>query len=224
MEKSTRPDIAYAVHQCARFSEQPRKTHAQAIRQIVRYLIGTRDKGIILDPKEHSFIVWCDADFSGNWDASTASEDPITAKSRSGYAITYASCPIYWASKLQTEITLSTTEAEYVSLSQSLRDTIPLMALLNEIKSRYDENIISTPTVRCTVFEDNSGALELSNVPKMRPRTKHINIKYHHFREHVKNKIISVQAVSSENQIADYLTKPLPQDIFQRHRKSLQGW
>jgi hypothetical protein len=103
-----------------------------------------------------------------------ASDDPITIKSISGYAITYASCPIYWALKLQTEITLSTTEVEYVSLSPSLHDTIPLMALLHEIKSRCDENIISTRTVHCTVFEDNSGVLKLSNVPKMRPRMKYI--------------------------------------------------
>ena len=95
---------------------------------------------------------------------------------------------------------------------------------MKEIKNWYDDQIISTPTVHCTVFEDNSGAIELVNVPKMRPRTKHINIKYHFFREYVRTKMIAIQAVTSQNQIADYLTKPLPREDFQRHRKLLQGW
>ena len=185
LEKSMRLDIAYAVHQCARFSVAPRKSHALVIRQIVRYLLGTKDKGIILDPKGNDFTVWCDADFCRNWNKDTAMSDLVTAKSRLGYAITYASCPIFWASKMQTEVTLSTTESEYVSLSQSQRDVIPLMRIVNEIRERFDNSILSKPTVRCTVFEDNSWALELANVPKMRPRTKHINNKYHHFREHV---------------------------------------
>ena len=126
--------------------------------------------------------------------------------------------------KMQTEVTLSTTESEYVSLSQSLRDVIPLMRLVNEIRERFDETISDKPTVRCTVFEDNSGALELANVPKMRPRTKHIGNKYHHFRDKVRDKTISIRAVATADQVADYLTKPLPRDSFQKHRNALQRW
>ena len=81
---------------------------------------------------------------------------------------------------------MSTTEAEYVCLSQSLRDAIPLMRLLTEIQQKLDPAVLAVPAVRSTLFEDNSGALELAHSPKMRPRTKHINIKYHHFRDHVR--------------------------------------
>ena len=95
--------------------------------------MGTKEKGSILEPKGNEFTVWCDADFCGNWNKETAISDPVTAKSRSGYAITYASCPIFWASKMQTEVTLSTTESEYVSLSQSLQDVIPLTRIVDEI-------------------------------------------------------------------------------------------
>jgi Reverse transcriptase (RNA-dependent DNA polymerase) len=95
LEKSTRPDIAYAVHQCARFSAHPKASHASAVRQIVRYLAGTPTQGLILSPNEHSFVVWADADFCGNWNKETSVSDIMTAKSRSGYAITYANCPIY---------------------------------------------------------------------------------------------------------------------------------
>jgi hypothetical protein len=224
LEKSTRPDIAYAVHQCARFSANPRASHAAAIRQIVRYLIGTRDKGLILSPTKHEFVVWCDADFAGNWNKDTSAVDIMTAKSRSGYVITYASCPVLWTSKMQTEVALSTTEAEYISLSQSLRETIPLMELFDEISKRLDNKVQTKPIVKCTVFEDNSGAMEMAITPKMRPQTKHINIKYHHFCDHVRRKLISIEHVGTDEQIADVLTKPLPVAAFKRHRLKLQRW
>ena len=79
-------------------------------------------------------------------------------------------------------------------------------------------------TVKCKAFEDNTGALELANVPKMRPRTKHINIKYHHFRHHVDRGDISVQHVGTEEQVADIFTKPLAAELFVKHRKALLGW
>ena len=129
-----------------------------------------------------------------------------------------------WASKLQMEVALSTTEAEYISLSQSLRDTIPLMRLFDEVSETIDSRVISAPKVRCTVFEDNSGALELAKVPKMRPRTKHINIKYHHFREHVRLGLVTVESVKTDAQVADIFTKPLPLVPFKRHRLKLQLW
>ena len=75
-----------------------------------------------------------------------------------------------------------------------------------------------------TVFEDNLGVLELANVPKMRPRTKEIGNKYHHFCDKVWDKTISILAVATANQVADYLTKPLPRDSFQKHCNVLQKW
>jgi len=78
--------------------------------------------------------------------------------------------------------------------------------------------------LHCKAFEDNSGALELAKTPKMRPRTKHINIKYHHFREHVRTGLISIHKVASENQLADIFTKPLSSSLFIKLRKTLLGW
>jgi len=117
---TTRMDIAYAVNQCARFSSDPKEHHGHAVRWIGRYLAGTKDKGIIFKPNNESFQVYVDADFSGNWSQDTAEWDPDTARSRSGFIITYAGCPVYWASKLQTEIALSTTESEVIAASESL--------------------------------------------------------------------------------------------------------
>ena len=94
---------------------------ARAILFMCKYLCETRNKGIILDLQtEKSLEVYADADFAGNWNKSTAANDVSTAKSRTGYVITFAGCPILWASHIQTQIALSTTEAEYISLSESL--------------------------------------------------------------------------------------------------------
>jgi hypothetical protein len=93
--------------------------------------------GMYLRPNGHSFEVYADADFCGLWGTIDPS-NPITSKSRTGYVVMYSGCPIIWASQLQSEIALSTTEAEYIALSTALRQTIPLMRLVKEIKEKLD--------------------------------------------------------------------------------------
>ena len=107
LEKSTCPDISVGVHQCARFQGNPKKSHLQAVRAIGCYLIGTRDKGIMMKPDHtKSFECWVDADFAGNWYEPGATKDPMNAKSWSGWVIMYVGCPITWSSKLQTLMAL----------------------------------------------------------------------------------------------------------------------
>lgn len=224
LEKSTRPDIAFAVHQCARFSAHPKQSHGRAIKRIGRYLVGTKDRGLVYHPNNSSFECWADADFCGLWDPDSAHWDVNTARSRSGYIITYAGCPIVWSSKLQSTISLSSTEAEYVCLSEALRSVIPMMELLKEAKEHGFDVLNGTPAIRCRAFEDNSGALELANTHKFRPRTKHLNTKFHHFRDYVRRKLISVHHVRSANMLADALTKPLADEVFCRLRDQIMGW
>lgn len=224
LEKSTRGDIAVAVHQCARFSINPKASHAEAVKRIGRYLLGTQDEGLIINPTEDSFEVWCDAGFCGDWDPATAGIDPITAKSRSGFTIKYAGCPIVWYSKLQTETALSTTEAEFVCLSTALRETIMIMQLLEEMTAQGVSGLTTKPIVHCKVFEDNLGALEIARIPKMRPRTKHLNVKLHHFREYVESGKISIHAVSTHDQQADMFSKNLSVVLFRKFRKLVFGW
>ena len=83
------------------------------------------------------------------------------------------------------------------------------MGLLKEARAQGILIDDLPPKVHCTVFEDNSGALELARLPKIRPRTKHINQSYHHFREHVERKEILIEATPMEQQIADILNKSL---------------
>jgi Reverse transcriptase (RNA-dependent DNA polymerase) len=224
VEKSTRLDLGYSVHQCARFSSDPKESHANAIKRIGKYLIGTKDKGLILNPKKHSFDCWVDADFVGNWERVNADVDPATAKSRTGFVVTYAGCPLVWASKLQGEVALSTTEAEYNAMSTSLREVIHLMQVVSEAKVLGWKTFTGIPTVHCKVYEDNSGALEMARLPKMRPRTKHLNVRMHHFRDHVRRGDISLEKVASEDQLADILTKPQPESLFVAQRETLMQW
>ena len=80
-------------------------------------------------------------------------------------------------------IALSTTEAEYVALSKAMRDVIYFMNLIDEMKN-FGITLpgVPKPITTCRVFEDNVGALELANTPKLRPRTKHLAVQLHHFR------------------------------------------
>ena len=181
-----------------------------------------QNNGIILWPwLQKSFEVFTDTDFVGNWHKMTVPADLSTAKSRSGYVISYTRCLIAWASKLQTSIMLSSTEVEYISLLQSLCDTIPLMELIKEFKLHGFIVCSDEPRVYCKAFEDNAGALKLTQLPMLHPRTKHINIIYHHFREHVQQGIIKIFPIQTDDQVADIFMKPLPQNLFLKHRKTL---
>ena len=123
---NSRPELAMAIHQCARFNESPKLSHERAIIRICRYLLSDPTKGIIYKPN-HLLGLQCyvDADFAGGWLQNDA-DNPQNLMSRTGFVIMYAGCPILWSSKLQSKISLSTTEAEYIALSQAVREVIPL--------------------------------------------------------------------------------------------------
>ena len=119
---------------------------------------------------------------------------------------------------------MSSTESEYTGLSYALREAIPLIEILKELKERGFPIASTSPKIHCRVFEDNSGALVMAKVHKYRPRTKHLNVKLHHFRDYVVREEISIHPIDTALQPADYLTKPLSQDLLEQHRKSVQGW
>ena len=225
LDKGSRSDIAYATHQCARFVDQPKKEHGDALRWLARYLKGTRNKGMIYKPDlSRGLEVFVDADFSGNWEKNEAPNDRDTARSRHGYFIMYAGCPIVWKSQLQTEIALSSTESEYTGLSYALREAIPIMELLREIQKEGRVQVATTASIRCRVFEDNNGALEMAKVHKYRPRTKHLNVKLHHFRSYVEKREVTIHPIDTKDQLADYLTKPVNYEILSRLRLLVMGW
>jgi hypothetical protein len=139
LAQTTRPDIMYAMHQLTKYSSNPREPHEDATLYLIRYLKKTRDIGLKFTPDpDKGFKCYCDANFSGLWKKQFARCDPSTSKSRSGWVVFYAGCPIIWASCLQTQtqVALSTTEAEYITMSQSLKDVLPIMFLIQEMKEK----------------------------------------------------------------------------------------
>jgi Reverse transcriptase (RNA-dependent DNA polymerase) len=200
LANNTRPEIAYAVHQAARFTHQPRHSHAIGVKRIARYLKQTKNEGMLFCPQTPLQIdCYVDADFAGTFSVADK-QDPVSVKSRTGYVIMYRGAPLLWVSKMQTQIALSTMEAEYIALSQAMRDLIPIREVLKEImttvfnvaknisyvthtKSAHTENIThekyNIPS--STVFEDNNACLKFAQMPRLTPRTKHIGVPYHWF-------------------------------------------
>ena len=111
-----------------------------------------------------------------------------------------------------------------MSLDAAAREVEKARGKLKELKDNDFGGEYAKPKIHCRVFKDNTGALALATVPKVRPRTKHIAIKYHHFREHVANKKISIHAIDTKEQIADQFTKALQQGVFEYLRYKLLGW
>ena len=222
----SRPDIAFSVHQCARFTFAPKASHAEALKRIVRYLIGTKDKGYTLrQPDNINVDCYVDADFAGLW-SSENRLDSSSVKSRTGFIILMGGAPISWFSKLQTEIALSTFEAEYVALSTSMHELLPFLDILVEVYSGVSFKLSISTTIKSTVWEDNAACEKLANMvhPHVTPRSKHFGIKYHWFCEKLVHRNISVEHIDTKLQLADIFTKGLRSLPFQTLRKLIMGW
>ena len=105
--------------------------------------------------------------------------------SRTGFVIRYAGCPVIWSRKLQTDISLSTAEAEYIAMYQDLQEALTAQRLVKEINCIVP--LLNSTTKFClTVHEDNLSSISMAESLKFTPRTKHIAIKYKHFSSKVK--------------------------------------
>ena len=126
LSTNSRTDISFAVSQVCRFNHNPKQSHAQAVKRIVWYLAGTKDKGTIMTP-DGTLALDCysDSDFCGLFKVDPI-EDKSSAKSRMGYVIKLGGCPLVWKSQLISCVCLATAEAEYYSLSHCLRALLPI--------------------------------------------------------------------------------------------------
>ena len=198
------------------------KVHEDAVKRIVRYLIGTKEEGLSFgSDSKLNLEAYADANFAGLWGVEEPS-DATCVKSRTGYLIRLGGCPLVWKSKLQTLIAVSTMEAEYIALSMCMRELIPLKRILAELNGVFNFELEGALT-KSTVFEDNASAVQLATVPKMTPRSKHIALHYHFFRKFIGDGIVEVKHVSTDLQIADIFTKGLGDTKFEKLRKLLMG-
>jgi hypothetical protein len=189
---NTRPDICIAVSILARRVENPKQSDWTEVKRVFRYLKKTKDKKLILGQKQDSTELVCYAD--ADW-----GNDPADRKSNTGYCFKFMGSVVYWKSHKQTMVTLSSTEAEYISLAEAAQEAIWMTRILKDLNQ-----IVNT----VVMYEDNQSCIHmLKNGNNL--RTKHIDTKYHFVRELVKTKAISVEYCPTENMIADMLTKPL---------------
>ena len=162
LQNTTRPDIAMSVHQTARFCTEPKLIHERAVKRIGRYLSGNKERYLIFKPDSTKGVqCYVDADFAGGW-AKADADNLDNVLSRTGFVIFYRRCPLLWASRLQTEISLSTAEAEYVAFSTAIREVIALMQLMDEISVHLLHN--PKPELFSHVFENNESCIAMATV------------------------------------------------------------
>ncbi|CAA7053046.1 unnamed protein product [Microthlaspi erraticum] len=194
----TRPDIAYSVNRLSQFMHRPTDLHWQAAKRILRYLAGTLSHGILLKPNTPLHLhAYSDADWAGDTD------DFV---STNAYILYLGSTPICWSSKKQKGVARSSTEAEYRSVANTAAEIRWVCSLLTELGVQLP----STPVIYC----DNVGATYLSANPVFHSRMKHLALDFHFVRENVQSGALRVAFVSTKDQLADALTKPLPRPRF----------
>ena len=133
LASNTRPDISFAVQQCALFTHNTKVSHDTDVKRIYRYLKGTKDNVLVFNPYKKMVVdCYANADFAGLWGHENPQET-ICARSRTGFVVTFANFHLLWVSKLQTEIALSTLHSEYIALSHSVRALLPLKILIKEV-------------------------------------------------------------------------------------------
>lgn len=205
---ATRPDIAYAVNRLAAYTANPSLQHYTAAKRVLRYVKGTKHYGITYRNDTTRHVGPSDSNlFYGFSDAAFANTED--KRSISGYVFLANGGAITWGSKKQTAIALSSTEAEYVALSEASREAMWLRHLYGELGFIQKEPIL--------LLGDNDGSIAMTKNPQFHKRTKHVDIRWHWVRELVSDGLITISDCRDPQQTADILTKQLPRPKFTKH-------
>jgi hypothetical protein len=205
--KHSRPDIANSVREASKVMDGATKSHWKYLVRIIGYVLGTKDKKLQFTikgtkMKELEVMAYCDSDFAGDKD---------TRRSVAGYAVYLQGCLVSWKSKSQKSVTLSSSEAEYVAISEVTKDVMFIKQIL--------EFIGETIKLPIVIKVDNIGAIYMAENQTSNSQTKHVNTRYHFVREHIEDGIIQVEFVKSEENDSDIFTKNLGRELFHKHNK-----
>lgn len=211
VSKGSRPDIAYVIGQLSQHCNEPTVRHWNAVLRVLRYLKGTINQCISYGigkgdgPKLQGYS---DADYAG---------DIVDRRSTTGHIYLLNRGPVTWTSTKQRCIATSTTESEYISLSEAGKQGQWIRALLRELqRTQYLSDTLATP-----IFSDNQGCIALARDPVAHSRTKHIDIRYHYIRELVAYNKVTIEYIPTEEMVADMLTKPLSLTALRRCTEGL---
>ncbi|XP_033213658.1 secreted RxLR effector protein 161-like [Belonocnema kinseyi] len=188
----TRPDIAHAVVMLSQFNSYNGKTHWQCAKMILRYLQGTINRKLIYTKEDEGILGHADAD----WGSCT-----YDRKFYSGCVFSLSGAAISWTSRKQRIVALSSTEAEYGSLYEAVREAIHFSSFVKELRLDTLSQI--------TIFNDNRSAGKLDENPVFHARTKHMDIKHHFIRQAIQAYPLIIKFLPTEEMTADILTKPL---------------
>ncbi|KAG8474438.1 hypothetical protein CXB51_034087 [Gossypium anomalum] len=188
----SRPDLSYAVNVVSRYMANPSKEHWKAVQWILRYLRDTTDVCLQFGRTRDGVIRYVDTDFAGNLDR---------RKSLTSYVFTIGGCAISWKATLQTTVALSTTEAEYMAITEACKEAIWLNGLFSELNEDLQIS---------TVFCDSQSAIFLTKDQMFHERTKHIDVRYHFVRNIIACGDIVVSKISTHENPANMMTKSLP--------------
>nr|GEU78302.1 hypothetical protein [Tanacetum cinerariifolium] len=194
---TSRPDIMFSVCLCARFQENPKTTHLEAVKRIFRYIRGTIHLGLWY-PKGTGIEIVVYAD-------SNHADDYVDRKSTSGICMFMGCCLTSCIAKKQTALAISTTKAEYVSAGKACQQALWMKQALIDYGICLD---------KVSIMCDNKGAIDLSKNPVQHSRTKHIETCHDFLCDNVQKGNISIEKVASEYNIVNIFTKPLKHEVF----------
>ncbi|GJR17553.1 retrovirus-related pol polyprotein from transposon TNT 1-94 [Tanacetum coccineum] len=189
---TSRPDLTFAVCMCARYQEKPIEKHLHAIKRIFKYLRGTVNRGLWY-PKDSSISLttYADADHAGCQD---------TRRSTSGSMQLLEERLVNRSSKRQKSAAISSTEAEYITLSGCCAQVLWMRSQLTDYGLGFNKILM---------YCDNKNAIALCCNNVQHSRSKHIDIRFHFIKEQVKNGVVELYFVNTEYQLADIFTKAL---------------
>jgi len=188
----TRPDLSQALSMISRYMRDPGKDHWEVVKWVLRYIKGTMDVGLVFkkdSTSKHECIRYINSDYAGDLDK---------RRSTTGYVFTLSQAPVSWRSILQSTIALSTTEAEYVAMTEVMKETIWLQELLDDL--RIDQDLLK---INC----DSMSAIYLAKNHVYHARMKHIDVRFHFIREILNEGDIELLKIHTKENPTDMLTK-----------------
>jgi len=193
----TRPDIAHAVGTVSRFLSNPGREHWNAVKWILRYLCGTTSLRLCFGGDKPTLVGYTDSDMAGDIDS---------RKSTSGYLIKFAGGAVAWQSKLQRCVALSTTEAEFIAITEACKELLWMKKFLQELGFVQDKYFL---------FCDSQSAIHLGKNSTFHSRSKHIDVRYHWIRDVLDVRLLELAKVHTDDNGANMMTKTLSRLKFE---------